>query len=437
MQRRLQLTSCILSVLTWLSAASITSAQSDVPDLPSTPFDYVTYAVTNLPEHYKTTPPFGDAGASNNTPTDNPITNDGATLGRVLFYDTRLSLNDTISCSSCHTQETGFGDTRQFSVGYVGDLTPRHSMALTNSVFYESGRFRWDESAETLEVQCLIPIEAPDEMGLPLDDLRVRLEGTEFYEELFVNAFGDAEVTNDRIAKALAQFQRAMVSYNAKYDQAFDAGQDGMPNFEAVFSESEIIGQQLFERTPKSVRCNVCHRTTAFIGTLPHNIGLDATVTDEGAGGGRFKVASLRNVAVRGRFMHDGRFQSLEEVVEFYNSGVQESEFVDDLLRINEDPTQPIEQLKLTEEEKQGLVDFMHALTDNQFLNDPKFSDPFGPQVLFGDANLDGSVDMLDIAEFVNRISNGPYLNEADINQDGVINLLDVQPFVNILTGGN
>lgn len=415
-------------------STSLLVAQSDVPDLPEIPFDYVTYAVTNLPEHYLPSAPFGDAGFANNTPTDNLVTNAGATLGRVLFYDRRLSINNSVSCASCHTQETGFADTRQFSIGQSGLPTARHSMGLTNAVFYENGRFRWDESAATLEEQCLIPIEAEDEMGLPLSLLRHRLEDTSFYETLFIDAFGDAEVTDDRIAKALAQFIRSMVSYNSKYDLAYAVpAPDGLPDFAAVFDDSELVGQVLFERTPKSVNCHQCHRSPAVFGDEARNIGLDAKITDAGAGDGRFKVPSLRNIGVRGRFMHDGRFTSLMEVVEFYDNGIQESPFVDDILRIDDNPENEIERLNLSAAQKQALVDFMNTLTDQQFLNDPKFSDPFGQQVLFGDVDLDGAVLLLDVFPFVQRLTKGPYQNEADINQDGVVNLQDVSRFVDLL----
>ena len=421
-----------LTLILISACASLGLCQTE-PNLPATPVSYYGYAVTNLPEYYLLTPPFGDAGGANNTPEDNPISNDGATLGRVLFYDKQLSLSKSISCASCHTHQTGFGDARQFSVGHNGALTPRHSMTLSNAVFYQTGRFRWDESASTLEEQCLIPIEATDEMGLPLDQLRQRIESTPFYTPLFTNAFGDPAVTNDRIAKSMAQFIRSMVSYNAKYDRAFDNSTDGFPNFESVFNKSELLGRELFERSANSVRCFQCHDSAAFNGEEPRNIGLDSKVTDAGAGGGRFKTTSLRNVAVRGRFMHDGRFQTLMEVVDFYNQGVQENEFLDDLLRINEDPNNPVEQFDLTDQEKQALVDFMHTLTDDQFLNDPKFSDPFGPQPLFGDVNLDGVVDLFDVSAFVDRLVDGPYQNEADINQDGVVDFLDIQPFVSVL----
>jgi cytochrome c peroxidase len=352
------------------------------PKLPLVPFDYVTYAVADVPQHYKPGPPFGDAGAADNTPADNPITNDGATLGRVLFYDARLSVNNRISCASCHRQSLGFTDPRRLSIGVSGRPTFRHSMALNNAKFYFTGRFRWDETADTLEDQVLLPIQHPDEMGMNLIDLEVKLAATRFYPRLFENAFGDTQITNERISKALSQFVRSMVSYKSKYDLAFEVGQNGYPDFEAVFNEAELLGRELFERSEHSVGCHRCHGSTAFIGDEPRNIGLDQdTSRDQGAGDGKFKTTSLRNIAVRGRFMHDGRFGSLQEVIEFYNSGIQPHPALDPLLRENEDPDGPPLRLNLTQNEKDALVAFLDTLTDHQFLKDHRFSDPFAKSV--------------------------------------------------------
>ena len=413
--------SCGLGVEARLAA----QGTSATPNLPAVPFDYVGHAVDNLPEHYLSSAPFGDAGASNNTPADNPISNAGATLGRVLFFDKRLSIDNSISCATCHTQATGFGDPRRFSFGVNGAATPRHSMALTNATFYFTGRFRWDETAETLEDQCLIPIEAAGEMALPLEQLRQRLADLDFYAPLFVDAFGDAEITDQRIAQSMAQFVRSMVSYDSKYDRAFAAGDFGLPDFEAVFNESELIGRRLFERTAESVGCHQCHASPAQIGDMPRNIGLDLETIDPGSGDGRFKVPSLRNVAVRGRFMHDGRFSTLAEVVGFYNSGIQSHPDLDANLFGSE-------RLNLSEAELQGLVDFLETLTDQQFLNSPMFSDPFA-QFLLGDVNQDGVVDLIDVPAFIDRLLSGLYQGEADLNGDFVVNLLDVAPLVELL----
>lgn len=425
---RLTVTLCFCAI-----TVSTKTCIAQTPTLPNQPYNYVDYATTNLPAHYLG----GDAAAADNTPIDNPISNDGATLGRVLFYDKRLSIAETISCASCHTQDTAFGDVRQLSIGHGGAFTDRHSMALSNARYYLSGRFRWDEAAPTLEEQVLIPISAPNEMALPMPFLIARLKQVPFYNELFTKAFGDPQVTEDRIAKSLAQFIRAMVTYHSEYDDAVQIlDGDGLPDFGATFDESELLGRNLFERTDLSVGCHVCHGSIAQIGSEPRNIGLDLVNTDEGAGDGRFKVTSLRNVAVRGRYMHDGRFESLEEVVEFYNSGVQDNPDLDPLLREDGDPNGEVIRLELTDEEKAALVDFMKTLTDHRLLTDPKFSNPFeDPSIIIGDLNGDGNINALDISPFVDVLISGDYVFEADIDLDGLVNLLDVDRFIDLLLG--
>lgn len=343
------------------------------PSLPAEMFDYVKYAVTDLPGQYVFGP--GTPMNADNTPADNPITNAGATLGRVLFYDRKLSRNNLVACAACHQQGRGFADAERLSIGFVGGSTARHSMALTNARFYDRGRYFWDERAASLEAQVLQPIQDQVEMGMTLADLVPKLQATEYYPPLFQAAFGSPEVTADRISRALAQFVRAMVSYQSKYDSGFVNGQQ---NFQAVFTPSEMRGLQLFgpgqQGQGRTVRCDRCHGTNAFIAAVPQNTGLDATVTDPGAGQGRFKTPSLRNVAVRERFMHDGRFTTLEEVIEFYNSGVQNNPNLSPLMR-NQDGT--VTRLNLTAQEKADLIAFLQTLTDRNFLTDPRFSDPF------------------------------------------------------------
>ncbi len=384
-----------------------------VPALPTTTQDYVGYAVTNLPSHFAT----GDVAATDNTPADNPITNAGATLGRVLFYDKRLSHNDGLSCASCHQQSTGFGDSNQFSEGFEGGLTGRHSTALSNAAYYERGRFFWDERAATLEDQVLMPIQDAVEMGTDLDQLRDELAATDYYPKLFQDAFGSTEITNDRIAGALAQFVRSMVSYQSKYDEAVEIGTIEEPDFQSVFTAQELLGQQLFHGVG---RCSDCHTTHAQVAERPQNIGLDAdNSADEGAGNGRFKVMSLRNAEVRGRFMHDGRFATLEEVVEFYNSGVQDNPNLAGALRTNGGT--PL-QLNLTQAEKNALVAFMETLTDNTFLTSDLFSDPFVD--LPGDYTGDGVVDIDDYNRWKQEFGQSGDL-WSDGNDDGTVNLAD------------
>ena len=178
------------------------------------------------------------------------MTNAGAALGRVLFYDKRLSANDTTSCSSCHQQKHGFSDPEKLSKGLHGKLTRRRSMGLTNARFYARGRFFWDERAATLEDQVLMPIQDEVEMGMKLDDLEVKLRGVEFYAPLFEAAFGTPEINRERISRALAQFVRSLVSYQSKYDQAFAVGGNGPPQFQLVFNQQELLGLQLFSGGP-------------------------------------------------------------------------------------------------------------------------------------------------------------------------------------------
>ena len=340
------------------------------PALPATPFHYADSLVP-LPAHFHT-PANGrrTAASTDNTPADNPVTDAGATLGRVLFYDVRLSASDGLSCAGCHSQATGFSDAAQRSVGFAGGVTGRHSPTLANARFYSVGRFFWDERAPTLENQVLRPIQDPVELGLALDDALAKIAATPYYPPLFQAAFGSPEVTSDRVSRALAQFVRSLVSTGSRYDRAFDA--EGAPSFTGVLTPQEIEGERLF----RSTGCVDCHITVAQVTDAVRNTGLDPVSADTGAGRGRFKAPSLRNVGVRPRFMHDGRFTSLEEVVEFYNSGVRGNPNLDPRLR---SPDGSPKRLNLTEAQKAALVAFLHTLTDPAFLTAPRFSNPFAP----------------------------------------------------------
>ncbi len=371
-------------------AIVVFAANLPVPALPSASFKYADADVV-LPSYYtQANAPLGNVAITDNTPAGNRITNAGAALGRVLFYDRRVSVNDAVSCSSCHVQAVGFADTARLSRGFAGGLTHRHSMGLSNARYYQRGRFFWDERARTLEDQVVTPIQDGTEMGMTLDNLEVKLGLTPYYAPLFTAAFGTPAVTRQRIAQALAQFVRSMESYNAKFDAALMAG---APAVAGGLSAQEFLGLQLFGagapgappgRGPggapgqppvRGLHCDACHRTSAVASDAPHNNGLDlSSAADTGAGGGRFKAPSLRNLAVRGRFMHDGRFTSLAQVVEFYNSGVQANPTLDPRLRA---PNGAPVRFNLTQAEKDALVAYLNTLTDAQFLANPKFANPF------------------------------------------------------------
>ncbi|WP_231743016.1 cytochrome-c peroxidase [Winogradskyella endarachnes] len=344
---------------------------SNILNLPDSPFNYANIV---LPDYFLD----NDVLNEDNTPNNNAVTDDGAVLGRVLFYDKKLSLNNTIACASCHLQEHGFSDPNQFSIGFNGELTPRNSMGLANARFYQNGRFFWDERGATLEAQTLIPIQDLVEMGMTLDALETKLAQENYYQVLFTNAFGDGNVTSQRIALALSQFIRSMVSYQSKFDEGLAQTQNINNNF-PNFTASENRGKQLF--LSNQTRCFDCHATNVFVGDDARNNGLDATITDLGVGGitgnnnelGEFKVPSLRNIGLTGPYMHDGRFSTLEEVIEHYNSGVQNNPNLDNRLRQGNN----VRRLNLSDADKQALVDFLHTLTDEEFITDEKYADPF------------------------------------------------------------
>ena len=355
------------SVLLLLAAAAVlplafaAQVPDDQPLLPATPYDYDGIA---LPAHLQAS----SVQNMDNTPDDNVLTDAGATLGRVIFYDRRLSANGFRSCSSCHLQENGFSDPSPFSVGFEGGLTGRNSMGLAFSRYYASGHAFWDERAGSLEEQALMPIQDPVEMGMTLEEVVSRMEEAPFYGPLFADAFGTAEITPERIGKALAQFSRSIVAFDTRYDAGRALQPPGPPGQQplATLTAAENRGMATFFGP---ARCSMCHAGDLFVLPEPANNGLDAEVTDAGAGGGRFKAPSLRNVGLTGPYMHDGRFNTLEDVVEHYDSGIQESPDLD--------PRLDGRGLNLSDEQKADLVAFLHTLTDESLATDIRWSDPF------------------------------------------------------------
>ncbi|WP_028116963.1 cytochrome-c peroxidase [Ferrimonas senticii] len=352
------------------------------------------YANRPLPTHFTSNQFPGDragqtaASASDNTPANNPITDAGATLGRVLFYDPWLSQNRQIACASCHQQAAGFSDPNRLSRGFDGGETRRHSMGLSNARFYSSGKFFWDERAETLEQQVLQPIQDPLEMGMTLPELEIRLAEDSNYQALFQAAFADEQITSERIALALAQFIRSLDSFSARYDVGRAQVSNPITDF-PNFSAEENQGKRLFFGAGS---CSGCHSSEAFIAAMPNNPnlrsngfnnGLEALSSDdlgiaESSGNprdeGKFKVGSLRNIAVTAPYMHDGRLATLAEVVRFYNQQIQPHP---NLAPILQDPQGNPRRFNFSDAEQRALVAFMETLTDSTFLSDPRFADPF------------------------------------------------------------
>jgi cytochrome c peroxidase len=339
-------------------------------DLPSDPYTYTSSGDNNLP-----------------------------TLGRVLFYDRQLSINNSVSCSSCHKQALAFADNTALSKGFDNRLTTRNSMPIQNiggffftgngfdnfadsltfidgGFFFGSQTLFWDGRENNLNTMVLRPIINHVEMGIDdLDKLAAKLQNVPYYKDLFLKAFGTEEVSTDRISAALSSFIMSISAQNTKLDK--------VARGEAQFTALENKGQQLFVDT---YECNACHQVGnphgyVLAGTFA-NIGLDPAYDDNGVehvtgnsrDAGKFKIPSLRNVLLTGPYMHDGRFGTLEEVFEHYSSGIEDHPNLD--FRLRDRSGSPLA-LNISSQDKQAIVAFLGTLTDYDMLADPKFSNPF------------------------------------------------------------
>lgn len=342
----------------------VPSAISARPTLPATSFVYED-AKLPLPDVLRRQPD-GTRAWADTTPDNNEITDAGATLGRVLFYDKRVSITNTHSCGSCHEQAHGFASSQTFPSGCVGIPTKRSPMALAEVRYNNRNMYFSDARAGPLETLALMPIQDRDELGTSsLESLETELNATDYYGPLFSAAFGSTEATRERIAKALAQFLRSMISFEAKWDRAFlQVSPAPPPDPTTELTPQEQRGWDVFIEQ----QCGHCHETPGFFSPGPANDGLDEVFTDPGAGEGAFRPAALKNIAASGPYMHDGRFATLRQVIEHYDSGVKSSPFVHPAVDL---------QRNMSEEDKAALEAFLNTLTDAAFLTNPKFSDPF------------------------------------------------------------
>ncbi len=321
------------------------------PNLPTTALAYV----IAYPPHIQAA-----LTANDNTPADNAISNDGATLGRVLFYDKQLSKNNTVACASCHKQNLSFDDNVALSVGFDGGLTDRNSMALLNIRFYKSGKMFWDERAASVEKQALQPIQNHVEMGLTLAELETKVKSLNYYPSLFQKAFGSNTIDSVKIAKALAQFERSIVTYQAKYDRV----KQGLD----VFTAAEAAGETLFN-TPApapgggpAVSCQSCHTAPMFINSAAPAFAFPDPLDLGISGQNRFKSGSLRNTGTRTRLFHNGSIANLQAMLTAGTPG---------------SGTQPIPAHSVAPQDVQNLLAFMNTLTDNTITTEVKFSNPF------------------------------------------------------------
>lgn len=294
-------------------------------------------------------------------PEENFPTAEKVKLGRKLFYDPQLSQAKTISCASCHITEHGMADTVRFSIGDKGQIGKRNAPSLSN-VVYQTELF-WDGANPSLEKQILAVMLNHDEFDIEITEVENRIRADESYQQLFKDAFnGVINITT--ITQAIASFERTLLSGNSKYDK-YLRGQ-------ATFTESEMNGMKLF--FDEKGECFHCHNGFNFTDFKYHNTGLDSVTTDEGRyrttgieeDKGKFKTPTLRNIALTAPYMHDGRFKTLEEVIEHYNKGGKNHPYKDgDIFPLN-----------LTPQQKQDIINFLKTLTDEEFINNPDFKKP-------------------------------------------------------------
>lgn len=309
---------------------------------------------------------------------NNPVTVEGANLGKYLFYDPILSSDSTMSCSSCHNQKTAFSDSpNSLSKGRNGVMMKRNTMALFNLAWYPA--FFWDGRASSIEEQVFHPVREYNEMNLDWKVAAKRLEQNKFYKKQFKEIFGSSKIDSVQISNAIAQFLRTLISYQSKYDQVIEG--------KTLFTKDEYEGFNLANDQTKG-DCIHCHITDGdALGTtlVFSNNGLDAVANandfkDKGRGAvtgkttdnGKFIVPSLRNLAFTAPYMHDGRFKTLEEVINFYSEGLKQSPNIDSKMEFVHQGG-----AKLTSEDKRKIIAFLLTLSDSSFISNPEFSNPF------------------------------------------------------------
>ena len=313
-----------------------------------------------------------------------------ARMGRALFYDTRLSANNTVSCASCHSPEFGFADNAVVSKGFLDQSGTRNSLALGNTIGFEfaygaqealqlsSAKFGWDDTVEDMKEQIKLALTSPIEMGLTMQEVVNRVKNDEMYQVLFSEASGKKEIDEDFILVALESFVNSIIASDTKFDRELNKLQRFDPNkdFEG-FTDEENMGKAIFNRD-----CSSCHgKSHTGVIVASANNGLDIKYNDRGKGektnfvedNGIFKVPFLRNVSITSPYMHDGRFATLEEVIDHYSSSIQDHLNLSPQLKTGNGP----KKFNYTTTEKNALIAYLHSLTDESIQTLDKYSDPF------------------------------------------------------------
>lgn len=296
--------------------------------------------------------------AFNNAVSNNKPTKYGVELGQKLFHENKLSGNNTISCASCHNQSHAFADNNAKAIGIHGRVGLRNAPPIQNMAFMKF--YNWDGSKLRLESQALVPIITHEEMNSSIVEVIEKLKAVHEYRELFRKAFGDEDITSDRIYRSLAQYQYTLISANSKYDRV-------KRNEGAAFTEEELRGYQVFQQ-----KCESCHSTALFTDQTFRNIGFPLNPDTEEAGRARvtgdladlssFRVPSLRNVEYTAPYGSFGQFPTLRDVLDYLDKGVLDANNLDPILKENNN------RIPLTEQEKEDIISFIKTLSDSKFV---------------------------------------------------------------------
>lgn len=373
----------ILSLVSCEKNQHATLSEALKPNLPDISYDYI---ASNQKINELTLPDFAVVNTFNpgfqSTSSVNiqaPIkievdNNEAATLGRVLFYDGQLSKNNATACASCHQQSKAFADGTDLSQGFGGKATSRNSMSFSNLA--TNNNFFWDSREKRMHNLVKEPVTNHIEMGMEdMESLVEKLNNISYYPELFEKAYGSSHIDEDRFANALTEFIASISSTNSTFDRAIES------DFEE-FSSLQKLGMAIF--FSDKAKCGTCHSGANFSaadGSLGEyansagtaNIGLAINYDDNGRQEGQFKIPSLRNIALTAPYMHDGRFESLRDVLKHYNENIQAHENLDDKLIQGGSPIK----IQLNSLELDALEAFLHTLTDHEMTTNPIYSNPF------------------------------------------------------------
>jgi len=332
-----------------------------------------TNAYTPIPTNLEIPTLFQDKLIAPIIPSNNNLTEEGVALGRRLFFDTILSKDSSQSCASCHAPENAFTDNTPSSNGVGGIFGTRNSMPLFNLAWNFDERFAWDGKEFSLEAQAFEPVTNAIELGADWKEIAIQLQEHDEYPTLFFKAFGTSTIDSTLVTKALAQFERTLISSNSKFDRYLLG--------ETTLTDAELNGFDVFmdEARGDCFHCHGSDNNPLWTDNIFHNNGLDANFTDLGLGAisgdpadnGKFKSPSLRNLKFTAPYMHDGRFPTLEDVINHYSEGLTQSATIDPLMKkVSQGGVQ------LTDQDKIDLKAFLLSLSDESFINNPNFQKP-------------------------------------------------------------